>query len=123
MKKEMSALKKEETLNRLVKGGGLSRGEANRIVYGWYEPKMSTFWDDLFQSYPENAPPLAQGEAFYLILKTSFGSDYSKSKKLKLEDAVFSEICHVLVRGILAGCVETKVRSEKNKTPEKLFQR
>jgi hypothetical protein len=100
---------------------GLSRSEANRVVLGWSEPAMATLWEDALKDRPKDAPPFSQREAFFLIMKTSFGSDYSDHKTLRLSDAAFNEICLTLVKGIKSGHVVKRFLKHKTLDEKKLF--
>ena len=110
----------QERIDVLLKQG-LSKSEANRVVLGWSEPAMATFWENVLKDRPKDAPSFSQREAFFLIAKTSFGSDYSDQKPLQLTDSAFNEICLTLVKGIKSGHVIKRFLKHKTLDEKKLF--
>jgi len=101
---------------------GLTIREANRVVYGWSEPAMGKIWDEAWKGRDPQSPQLEQKEAFYLILKTSFGKDYSPTAQLFLKDEQIREICRALVNGIQAGCVYRRSNTKRPPTIQNLMQ-
>ena len=100
---------------------GMSLSEANRVVFGWSDPMMPDFWEVLWKDRPSNSPAFSQKDAFFLVMKTSFGSDYVENKAFELAKSAFDEICMVVVKGIEAGQVVKRSLKNKSLSDDKLF--
>lgn len=113
---------KENQVKRLVSSSGLSLREANRIVYGWSDPSMAVFWQEIWEGRDKKAPQLEQKDAFFLIIKTSFGKDFESDSKLEMTGDQMREICQTFVAGVLKGHIYRRQRTKRPPTPEVLMQ-
>lgn len=112
---------KENQVRRLV-SSGLSLREANRIVYGWSDPSMAVFWQEIWKTRDKKVPLIEQKDAFFLIIKTSFGSDFESASKLEMTGDQMREICQTFVAGVMMGHIYRRQRTKRSPTPEVLMQ-
>lgn len=115
-------MSKEDHVKNLRRNG-MSLAEANRWVYGWSDPAMKEFWNQIIKSRPKDSPQFSQKEAFKTILKTVFGREFTAGQKYELPHQSYLEIIEIVVEGIQNGHVATRSIKLTKPTREDLFHK